>query len=113
MMLRAYCLYDRKSLAYHLPFFCTTDGLAVRMVSDLVADVNSNPGRHPNDFVLFYIGNYDDQKAGMHPISPLVHVIDCSALVKALQSEIPFPEKVTAQNLLEEGPHSANGREVR
>lgn len=83
MLLNAYSVYDRKTLTYSPPFFQSADGAAARMLQDLVMDTNTNIGRHPNDFVLFNIGQYDDQKGALLPISPLVHVVDAIALVPA------------------------------
>lgn len=96
MIIRAYAIFDRKSLAYFPPFYAPTDGAAVRSLGDLVSDVNNNVGRHPNDFVLFYVGDYDDSKGALLPVSPVVHVIDAINLVQAMQSEIPFPDGLTS-----------------
>lgn len=82
MQLKAYSLFDNKALQYHPPFFQHTDGAAVRMVGDLVADPQTMVGRHPGDYVLYCIGHYDDTNGAMVPYSPLVHVVDAVALVK-------------------------------
>lgn len=94
MMSRCYSLFDRKALWYAPPFQATTDGAATRTLADAVAEPNSMVGRHPGDFVLFFVGHWDDQKGAMIPASPLVHIIDAVSLVAALQSEIPFPAHV-------------------
>lgn len=97
-MIRCYSVFDRKTLAYMPPYFAATDGAAVRTLSDAVADPNNLLGRHPGDYVLFYVGDFDDQKGAFLPVSPLVHVIDAVSLVQALQSEIPFPPQATMPN---------------
>lgn len=81
MVLKAYSIYDRKGFFYHPPFFQAADGLAVRMFGDLCNDPQTQMGRHPNDFVLFAIGEYDDQKGQLAAYSPLVHVVDGTSLV--------------------------------
>lgn len=83
MKLNAYSIYDRKALQYHPPFFQSTDGSAVRAVSDLVNDGNTTIGRHPADYVLFCVGSYNDQLGLMLAETPLRHVIDAAALVAA------------------------------
>lgn len=88
-MHRCYSVFDRKSLQYWPPYFCATDGAATRMLSDLVSDVDTNVGRHPADYVLFYVGSYDDAKGRMEAVSPLVHVVDAIALVRAAP-ELPL-----------------------
>lgn len=95
MIINVYSIFDRKALVYHLPYFAQTHAVAVRTLSDVVADPNTTFGRHPNDYVLYCIGRYDDAKGAMLPLSPMDHVIDAIALVKAIQSEIPFPEAAT------------------
>lgn len=90
MILRAYSVFDLKSLIYAPPFYSQTDGSAVRALSDAVSDVNSAIGSHPADYVLFFVGTYDDQKGQLTPVLPLVHVADCISLVKH-QAVLPFP----------------------
>lgn len=89
MILRAYSIYDRKALQYHPPFYVSADGAAVRHMADAANDMQNMIGRHPNDFVLYYVGDYDDQKGAMLPVSPLVHIIDAMALVQ-VQRELPI-----------------------
>lgn len=81
MILNAYTLFDMKALNYHSPFFTSTDGAAVRMLQDLVSDMNTNVGRHPADYVLYHCGKYDDQSGFFHAEQPLRHVMDAVALV--------------------------------
>lgn len=97
MKLRCYSIYDRKTLAFFPPFFMATDGAATRSFADLAGDMNTQVGKHPGDFVLFMIGEFDDQKGAMIPLSPIAHVIDASALVQAMQQEIPFPDHVAGK----------------
>lgn len=108
-MHRCYSVFDRKSLIYSPPFFSQTDGSAVRALSDGVADVNSPIGAHPTDYVLFYVGNYDDQKGLLTGVSPLVHVIDAIALVKVQQQLFPAPAAKPNGNHV---PFVSNGEEA-
>lgn len=92
MILNAYSLFDRAALQYHSPFFASTDGAAIRSLRDLVADLNTNVGRHPSDYVLFLVGRYDDSNGSFLPLSPLVHVVDAVALVPPAPTPLPFPQ---------------------
>lgn len=83
MLLRAYSIYDNKALQYHPPFFASADGAAVRSFSDAANDLQTNIGRHPSDFSLFFVGSFDDQHCSLVPELPIVHVVDAKALVKA------------------------------
>lgn len=89
MILRAYSIFDTKALQYHPPFYSSTDGAAVRSLSDLANDANTNIGRHPTDYVLYCVGTWDDNKGTFLPLSPLMHVMDAVALVK-LTPELPL-----------------------
>lgn len=82
MILNAYSLYDRKALQYHAPFFSVADGAALRMVADLVADPNTTVGRHPEDYVLYRVGAYDDASGSLLPVTALDHIADCASLVR-------------------------------
>lgn len=82
MITRCYSIFDRKSLVFHAPWFQPTDGAATRVLEDLVNDNTTSIGKHPSDYVLFFVGTYDDQKGAMAPVSPLVHIMDAIALVR-------------------------------
>ncbi len=59
--MKVFSIYDSKAMAYTRPFFVQTHGLARRMFADLANDTQHEVGRHPGDYTLFYIGNWDDQ----------------------------------------------------
>lgn len=80
MKLHAYSIYDRKALVYNAPFFSVSDGSAVRSFSDLANDLQTTVGRHPGDYVLFRVGDFDDQSGKLLPITA-AHCADASALV--------------------------------
>lgn len=81
MVYQAYTLYDVKAQLYHPPFFTHNHALAQRMVADVAADLNTQVGRHPSDFKLYYIGGYDDGAGRLVPLSIMEHVCDVIALV--------------------------------
>lgn len=81
MILRAYSLHDVKALQYHPPFFVSTDAAAIRMVQDLVNDLQTMVGKHPSDFKLYAVGTYDDLNGRFEPVPVLVHIVDAVALV--------------------------------
>lgn len=62
MVLRIYCIYDTKVESYSQPWFCPTNGAALRSFSDEVRNEKSNLAKHPEDYVLFELGEWDDQK---------------------------------------------------
>lgn len=83
MRLRAYTIYDSKSFQHHAPFYAPTDGAAIRLVTDLANDLGTIIGRHPSDHVLYYVGDWDDEKGTFLPLEIKQHVRDCITLVQA------------------------------
>lgn len=60
MKLQAFSIFDEKSGVFGLPFFTKNKGMALRSFSDLVKDQNTSIFRHPDDFKLYLIGDFDD-----------------------------------------------------
>ena len=96
MKLKAYALFDDKAVQYHPPFFAATDGAALRSFRDLANDHNTSVGRHPSDYRLYFVGEWDDAKGIFHPVSPIAHVADAIALVHPEPSRLPFDPQVIA-----------------
>ncbi|WNK14685.1 MAG: nonstructural protein [Microvirus sp.] len=101
MILNAYSVYDNKALQYHAPFFTSTDGAAVRMLSDLANDTNTNVGRHPSDYVLYCVGTYSDANGSLEPTIPLRHIMDAVALITLKPTGSLFADlsEATAENI--------------
>jgi hypothetical protein len=60
MIKQVFTVYDEKSNAYLQPFFLDTKGQAIRAITDCVNDIGHAFGRHPSDYTLFHLGEYDD-----------------------------------------------------
>lgn len=91
MMLRMYAIYDVKALAYAPPFFMATDGVATRAFKELVDDNTTSVGRHPGDFKLYCVGQFDDQRGVAMGLSPPEHIVDATALI-SYQQKLPLEE---------------------
>lgn len=70
MKMNIYSIYDMASAAYMRPFFLQTDGQATRMFGDIAQDAGHEIGKHPEDYVLYKIGLYDDQTGNITPFDP-------------------------------------------
>lgn len=81
MLLRAFTLHDTKALNYSPPFFQPNDAMAVRMLMDLVADLNTSVGRHPSDYRLYCVGTYDDAKGLLEAFPIPEHIKDAISCV--------------------------------
>ena len=62
-----YVIYDSKAQFYNTPFFLPNNAVAMRTAQDLLQDPNSEISRHPEDFAMFLIGEYDDEGAQLIP----------------------------------------------
>jgi len=60
VILRAYTYYDTKALFFNTPFFLHSDGEAIRTSVDLGEDMQTRIGRHPEDYILFCVGTFDN-----------------------------------------------------
>jgi hypothetical protein len=61
MKLNVYSIFDSAAKAYTSPFFMHNDGLAIRAFQDNVnAEQENNISKHPDQFTLFRIGEFDD-----------------------------------------------------
>jgi hypothetical protein len=61
MNTKIYAIFDNKAEAFMQPYFATTPGLALRAFSDGANNKETTIGKYPNDFVLYEIGQFDDQ----------------------------------------------------
>lgn len=53
-------VYDSKVSAYAPPFPAKTRGEAIRIFSDAVRDPSTLLSKHPEDYRLFLLGEFDD-----------------------------------------------------
>lgn len=65
MKLKIFTVYDSKVEAFLRPFFMQSKGEAIRAFEDTCQDQKSQLNKHPEDFTLFEIGEYDDSNAGI------------------------------------------------
>ena len=60
MKLNAYTIYDVASGIYMRPFFSQADGQAIRGFKDIATDADHEVGKHPEDYTLYRVGNFND-----------------------------------------------------
>lgn len=83
MNLKVYTVYDVKAEAFLNPLYFQTRGQAIRAFSDTARDSSSMIGKHPHDYTLFEIGEYDQLKGE----------------VKMYDAKVPCGTGVELQNL--------------
>lgn len=60
--MKVFSVFDVKAGSYMQPFFMQATGMAVRAFTDLLHDESTVFGKHPEDYTLFAIAEWDDQK---------------------------------------------------
>lgn len=65
MKIKCYAVLDAKIKDYHLAIFDIEHDGAMRQFSDAVNDKQTKWNRHPEDYSLWYVGEFDSQKAKM------------------------------------------------
>lgn len=78
MEVRSYSIYDTKAQAFNAPFFAANDEVAIRMSRDAVNRQEGVYAAHPEDFVLYHVGGFNDQTGELVGYNPAIHV--CSFL---------------------------------
>ncbi len=54
---------DNKAEAWMTPMFFQAAGQAIRSFGDAVNDTNTDFGKHPEDYSIWHIGNWDSRSA--------------------------------------------------
>lgn len=70
MILNVFAIHDRVAGFYGVPFFLTSLGEARRAFADLANDLNTNVGRHPGDFALYHLGQFNNESGAFDMIIP-------------------------------------------
>jgi hypothetical protein len=82
MLYNAFTIYDSKACYYYPPIFMKTRAEFVRSLRDTVSDSSTVFHKHPEDFVAYSIGTFEDTDAVFSP-SALDHVCNVSDLLVA------------------------------
>ena len=61
MKQQVFSIYDSKAQAYFPPFCLHNPQMAIRQFTDMVNDIESRISKHPEDYTLFQIAEWDDQ----------------------------------------------------
>lgn len=59
MIHKIFCIYDSKAEAFNAPFYMNSRGSAIRSFVDAATGKDDSLTKHPGDFTLFELGEYD------------------------------------------------------
>ena len=74
MLLKLFSIRDSKGEIYNTPFFNRTAGEAERNFKNLVNDEKSQISKYPEDYDLYYLGEYDDLNGKIKSLDTPSHI---------------------------------------
>lgn len=66
MIHHIFSVYDEKAQAFLPPFFLPQTAMAVRVFTDCINSDDHQFSKHPADYTLFLLGNWDDAEGAIH-----------------------------------------------
>jgi len=81
-MFKIFAIFDKKALCYSAPFFCRNKAEALRSLDDLVNNPETRINRHPADYNLWMLGEWDDVTAVLVPLSKPEFLDEAGNLLK-------------------------------
>lgn len=94
MLMKVFSVRDMKAEAFLQPFFTPTQGSALRAFGDACNKTDSPFYAHPNDYVLYEIGTYNDADANLFPLTPIKMMACAADFVQKPQLTPVVPETV-------------------
>lgn len=92
MNLKAFSILDTKADTFNVPFFMRTTGEAVRAFADLANDPQSNIYRHPDDYRLFHVADFDQELGAFSQLPKPIPLGSAAEFKKPdHQVVLPFP----------------------
>lgn len=91
--LKMYSPFDSKLGVWMNPMFFMHAGQAERMWSELCNDGSTLPGKHPSDFTLFQVGEFDEETGRVSPVHPPVQLCTGLSVKKQPDAQLPFDSK--------------------
>lgn len=73
MILLACSVFDVKAGAFIQPFFLQNRAMAHRAFRDCALDETHMFCKHPNDYALYEVGEFDDATGEFRPYVPILH----------------------------------------
>jgi len=82
MELKIYSVRDAKGEIFNTPFYKKTHGEAERSFKELTKDDKSYVSKYPEDYDLYYIGEYDQRTGQFIPQDTPQHIVKAVNLIQ-------------------------------
>ena len=86
MKYRIYSIYDQKAEMHNFPMFVKMEGEALRAFADACNNPEHQYGRHPEDYLLTFLGEYDDE-LGTIEQKEIKHLTNGLGLLKPVKED--------------------------
>lgn len=73
--MQIFAVRDTAVEAFLAPFYMPSKGAAIRAFGDTVNDPQSGFNKHPQDFSLYFLGDFDEQTGIIAPASSPEHCV--------------------------------------
>jgi len=79
MKLKMFSVYDSCARVYQNPFCLHNKNEAIRGFADAVGDEKTNLHKHPEDYILFQVGQWEDDTGTVTPHTPekVITALEC------------------------------------
>lgn len=89
MIQKMFAVRDTKAVAFLQPFFSSANGAALRALSDSVTEGKSPIAAHPEDYILYEIGTFDDVSGEIEGLAPIKLLASASDFVTRTVTGVP------------------------
>lgn len=105
MITSVFAVYDLKAKAFMQPFFSPMVATGIRAFSVAVNDPTTLISKHPEDFVLFHLGSFDDEIGRFVPLPTPAQLCMAPQLVGS-QAQLDFNDQHGGSNVRKESEAS-------
>lgn len=89
MKTRVFSVYDSAAKCYSHPFYVPREEQAIRAFTDATNSPSHEFSKHPADYTLFLLGEFDDADGSYTPHQPAAKAIATGLSVLVLQAADP------------------------
>lgn len=94
-----YAVYDSKVGAYGEMYTARSEGEALRIFADTVNHPETHWNKHPEDYCLFEMGEYDYTEGKINPHNTPKSIIKASSVIKPVaQTQYPINPRIEPIN---------------
>jgi len=101
MIKQIFAIRDAKAEAFHTPFYAPTQGAAIRTISDYANEKGSPLNNHPEDYMLFQLGAYNELSGEIRPleqIEPIISILELMTDTPLNKENVEKMQKIRSAN---------------